>query len=187
MSKTVSLAIAELLDNAANASSHFREMEDSRLKLESNFTFNNAASNHVLQREAQVVLLNMAQAVVADGISPMYRMASQKNGGFVVVDRKFSYLPFLEGKDGKVVFVYEIVEEIEAVLDFRELHSFFPELTYPQIVGAVGFLRSLSQFNRKGMDLDALYDQTVESDPRFQKAVAEAMEDKEVVRVLAPL
>ena len=132
-------------------------------------------------------LLDMAKTVVADYISPMYQQASQSNGGFVVVDRKFGDLPLLMGTDNRPVFVYEVVEMIEETLDFSELHSRLPTLSYGQIVGTVGFLRTLAQFNRKGVDIDALQDEAIEADPMFQEAVKKGVQDEETTRVLTLL
>jgi len=133
------------------------------------------------------VLLGMAMSVRANSIGMMYQTASGKNGSYVVVDRKFSYLPLLWGKDGRPVAVYEVVEEIEAILDFGELRSRFPTLSYTQVTATIGFLRTLAQFNSKNKEIDALQDEEIENGKPFQDAVKQAMGDKEAVRVLAPL
>lgn len=136
---------------------------------------------------AQSLLLSMAMTFRANNISAMYRVASEKNGSFVTIDRRFGFLPLLWGKDQRPVPVYDVVEEIEAILDYDELKSRFPTLSYTQVSATVGFLRSLAQFNSKNVDIDALQDDEIESSQRFQDVVMQAMEDKEVMRVLAPL
>ncbi len=131
--------------------------------------------------------MDIAKSRVADYISPMYQQASRRNGGFVTIDHKFGDLPLLWGSDKHPIFVYEVVELIEETLDFSELHSRLPTLSYAQIAGAVGFLRTLAQFNRKGVDIDAMQDEDMEANSEFQQALRNAVQDKETARVLAPL
>jgi len=136
---------------------------------------------------ARNVLFGMAMSFRASNISVMYRVASEKNGNFVTIDRRFGFLPLVWGKDKRPVAVYEIVEEIEAILDFGKLKSRFPTLSYTQVTATVGFLRSLAQFNSKNVDIDALQDEELENSQSFQDAMRQAVDDKEVVRVLASL
>ncbi len=136
---------------------------------------------------ARNVLFGMAMSFRSSSIGAMYHVASEKNGSYVIIEQRFGFLPLLWGKDQQPIPVYEVVEEIEAVLDFSELHSRFPSLSYTQISAALGFLRSLAQFNSKGVDIDALQDEEIENSQSFQETVKQAMEDKEALRVLAPL
>lgn len=137
--------------------------------------------------EIHQTFISMVTTFVTDCASPFFKSSSQRNGGIVKIDRRYGYLPLLWGKDGKPVFVYEIIEEIEGIIDLSELQSRLPSLSYAQIAGSLGFVRSLSQFNRKCVDIDSLVDEAAESDPEFLSALEKAVEDQEAVRVLAPL
>jgi len=95
-----------------------------------------------------------------------------------------SSLPVVWGSDGDPVFLYQIVEELDAVTDYGELQARLPTLSIGQIVGSIGYLRKLSQFNTVGIDIDKLENQELESSSAFQAAVLKSMEDKQT-RVLS--
>lgn len=158
----------------------------------STVNWNNGPAFDVAVRPAQSqasqrLVMDIAKNRVADYISPMYQQASRRNGDFVTIDPQFSDLPLLWGSDKCPVFVYEVVDLIEETLDLSELHSRLPTLSYAQIAGTLGFLRTLAQFNRKGLDIDAMQDEDMEASPEFQQALRNAVQDKETARVLAPL
>lgn len=100
-----------------------------------------------------------------------FRYASKRNGNVVQLDENMAHLPAIIGEQDKVVFLCQLVEEIDSVLDYNELQNRLSELSYGQIVAAVGFLRTLCQFNSKRVDIDELVDSEDESDPEFQNRV----------------
>ncbi|MEK6410803.1 MAG: hypothetical protein AABN34_28095, partial [Acidobacteriota bacterium] len=52
------------------------------------------------------------------------------------------------------------------------------------ISGALAFLRRVSQFNIKGIDIDSLEDEELTGDAAFLGELREAFADREVARVL---
>lgn len=88
-----------------------------------------------------------------------------------------SFLPVLWGGDGEPVFLYHFVEGLDAAVDYKELQSQFPSLTLGQIGGAIAFLRGLSQFNVRGVDIDALEDLGLESAPEFQEQIRQSLKE----------
>ncbi len=115
----------------------------------------------------------------------MYKAASERTGFIVQVDAKYGYLPVVVGVDQEPVLLFNIVEEVEGIVDLQDLKNRFPTLSLGQLAGVFGFLRFLSQFNRSGIDIDAIEDRRFESDPEFQDAVKQSLNDKVATRVLA--
>lgn len=109
---------------------------------------------------------------------------SEKSGGAVMIDPKYGCLPMLIGSDGDAILLRDFIEEIDGVLDYDELQEKLPTLTFVQIASGIEFLRQLSQFNLRGIDIDDLEAQSIESDAQFQSIIGQALRDKEVARVL---
>lgn len=108
---------------------------------------------------------------------------SDVTGGFVQLSQDYNFLPALVGKDGKPVFLYQLVEMLEGYLDFDGLLAEFPTLNFSQIAGAISFLRKTSQINLRQVDIDELEDQ-LESE-EFMDDLRQAFEERgNIARVL---
>lgn len=88
-----------------------------------------------------------------------------------------SCLPVVRDKHGDMVFLYQIIEEIDAALDYGKVRQRMPNLSGGQIASVIGYLRGLAQFNLMGVDIDALEDGDIESSHEFQSTILESMED----------
>lgn len=110
--------------------------------------------------------------------------ASKKTGGYVRMKPDFSYCPYLPGTDLKPVFLSEVVEAIDGLIDYDEIKEDLPTLSIAQIGGAIAFLRKVAQFNSDDVDLDELEDSEIFSDQNFLGELRAALEDKETMRVL---
>ena len=79
---------------------------------------------------------------------------SQLTGGYVRLMPELSYIPVLVGNDENPVFLYHLIEGIDEFLDYDALLAEYPTLSYSQIVGAIKFLRKVSQINARRIDID---------------------------------
>lgn len=108
-------------------------------------------------------------------VSEVFKVASEQTGNFVNIDPRFAGLPMFMGSNNKPVLLYEFVEVIQEVLDIEEVKRELPSLSYAQIVGGVSFLRRLSQFNTRGVDIDELEDEATEGSAEFQLQLKSAL------------
>jgi hypothetical protein len=126
-------------------------------------------------------LLSVQNAAV--GIS-LFSQCNDATGGYVTLDAKFQFIPVLIGADKAVVPLYEFVEVVDGLLDYGAVLQELPALSYPQISGAISFLRKLAQTNPHNVDIDALEDIGLLSSESFLADIRSALADKEISRVL---
>lgn len=110
--------------------------------------------------------------------------ASVATGSHVQLVPEISFCPVLIGDDKSPVYLYEFVEALEDVVDYDEIKKELPSLSVGQIGGAIAFLRKISQFNVKGIDIDELEDEELVNDAAFLSELRKAFADQEVARVL---
>ena len=110
--------------------------------------------------------------------------ASKKSGGYVRMKPEYSYCPFLSGSNNEPVFLYQVVEVIDEVIDYDEIKEELPTLSIGQISGAIAFLRKVAQFNSDDVDLDELEDLELAQDTDFIEELRAALADQETMRVL---
>lgn len=122
---------------------------------------------------------NLASVVNAAGV---FANASERSGGVVALDPQFGCLPLIMGRDGQPVLMYKFVEVIHELVSLSEIQQEFPSLSYRQIEGGIAFLRALTQFNIRGLDIDAEEEQLLEASPQFQQQIKDALK-KEATRV----
>lgn len=111
-------------------------------------------------------------------------MASVATGAHVQLIPEMSFCPILMGDDKSPVYLYEFVEALEDVVDYDDIKKELPSLSVHQISGAIAFLRKISQFNAKGIDIDELEDEELVNDEAFLSELRKAFADQEVARVL---
>lgn len=110
---------------------------------------------------------------------------SQLTGGYVRLTPELSYIPALFGNDDKPVFLYHLVEGIDEFLDFNALLAEYPTLNYSQVVGAIKFLRKVSQMNARRIDIDDEEGKFDFDDDAFLRELRTAYENRgNVARVL---
>jgi hypothetical protein len=109
---------------------------------------------------------------------------SSSTGGAVIVSPEYRYLPAILGKDNEPVFLFELVESIEAFIDYKQLQEDFPTLSMLQLVGGVNFVRRAMQFNDAGIDIDRLEDEVADGTAEVQDAILRALAAQEATRVL---
>ena len=117
-------------------------------------------------------------------IAAFYTEVSHHTGSVVEIREEQSCLPLVRDSDGQPVLLYEFVSELDGLTDYDDLQERFPTLSYGQIAGCMAFLRRLTEFNTKGIDLETLEDSDLESNTDFQEALRRALSDGEVTRVL---
>lgn len=110
--------------------------------------------------------------------------ASAEAGNVVKIDLQNGGIPFLVGNDNRPIQLYRIIEEIDEITDFDTLKVEFPTLSYTQLIGALAFLRKLSQINIQGIGIDTVEDAEIESSPEFQAIILNSLADQEAKRVL---
>lgn len=94
-----------------------------------------------------------------------------------------SYLPVIKGANDELTFLYEFVQEWDAATDYADLQERMPNLTFGQIASAISFLRGVSQFNTRGIDIDALEDDDIESSAAFQEMIQKSLGELTTGRV----
>jgi hypothetical protein len=108
---------------------------------------------------------------------------SQETGGHVEIRPEFTFCPVLIGSNSQPVFLYEFVETLDDIIDYDRVKEELPILSTAQISGALAFLRRVSQFNVKGVDIDALEDEELTNDEAFLNQLRKALADQEVACV----
>ncbi|QQS42829.1 MAG: hypothetical protein IPM63_07815 [Acidobacteriota bacterium] len=106
-------------------------------------------------------------------------------GDYVRFAPELGFMPILIGRDGNPVFLFHFVEVIDEILDYEILVQEFPTLSYSQVAGAIAFLRKISQFNVRNVNIDAVQDDEDLKDPEFDKRLEQALLNQgDVARVL---
>ncbi len=108
---------------------------------------------------------------------------SHATGGYVQIDPRYSYMPFLAGTDGRPVFIFQLVEAIDEFIDYDRLVEEYP-LTYGQINAVFSFLRKVASVNGANVDVDEIEEQADELDAELISGLRAGLADQEVVRVL---
>ena len=81
-------------------------------------------------------------------------LASEAVGGYIKLSEEYSYCPVLMGNDRQPVFLYKFVEILDEILDYDQVKRELPTLSFAQINSAISFLRKVSQFNARRVDID---------------------------------
>lgn len=105
----------------------------------------------------------------------VFAQACERSGGIVVLNPDFGCLPMIIGRDGEKVLMYEFVEVLHELVSLADIQQEIPSLSYRQIEGGITFLRSLTQFNIRGVDIDAEEEQLLEASPKFQQQIKDAL------------
>jgi len=110
--------------------------------------------------------------------------ASEATGNYVQIQAQFGCCPVLVGNDQQPIFLYHLVEAIDEFVDYERLHEEFPTLSAAQINGALSFLRKLAQYNSRGVDIDALEEESHAEEHEFIEEIRHALNNKGLSRVL---
>jgi uncharacterized protein (DUF433 family) len=105
-------------------------------------------------------------------------------GGYVQIIPEMGCLPALIGNDARPVFLYEIIETIDNLVDYAAIKEALPTLSYAQISGAIAFVRKVAQLNARGIDIDEIEDELDANDAQLMDALRIARNDMEIKRVL---
>ena len=104
---------------------------------------------------------------------------SVDTGGHVQLLQEFSFCPVLMGSDSLPVFLYEFIEIIDETVDYDRIREELPTITSAQIDGAISFIRRLTQFNMKNVDIDGLIDQELTQSNNLLIGLTEGLGDQE--------
>ncbi len=156
--------------------SPFREVEDHmearpRLRHREGFSFPMSAEEPVATI-ADPYLSDIASVAKTVGV---FAQACERSGGTVVLNPDFGCLPMIIGRDGEKVLMYKFVEVLHELVGLADIQQELPLLSYRQIEGGITFLRSLTQFNTRGVDIDAEEEQLLEASPKFQQQIKDAL------------
>jgi len=114
-----------------------------------------------------------------------YDIASAKTGGVVLFDQKYGFIPIIVGGDDKPILLYKFIEVLDELVDYDELQAEFPTLTFGQIAGAISFLRTLAQFNGRGIDVEDIENRLIHAETDLQATIEDSLSKQGEVRVLA--
>jgi len=145
----------------------------------------NTGTSTSLSREVDEWLSRLADAQASAQVVRVLSHCSDITGGYVRMLPEFYCIPVLIGADNQAVPLYEFVEVLEGAIDYDSVIAELPNLTHPQINGALSFLRKLSQFNPRNIDIDSLEDEHIGRDTELIEELRRAVADKETSRVLA--
>jgi len=112
-------------------------------------------------------------------VTEFFTQTNEASGGMIVLDTQFACMPYLRGNDGHPVFLFQFIDVIDEYLDCDRLKREFPTLSYGQMAGAIAFLRKLSQFNTRNIDVESLEDADLEATPAFQSMIEQLLADQE--------
>ena len=112
---------------------------------------------------------------------------SMNTGGYVRFSPEIGYLPALIDNNSKPIYLYQLVELIDELLDYDQIKEEFPTLSYAQIGGAMAFLRKISQLNAKEIDIDELEDEFISEDSKLVSELRQALADMEIVNVFSEI
>ncbi len=115
----------------------------------------------------------------AINVTEFFAQTSKASGGMIVLDPHVACMPYLRGSDGQPVFLFQLIEVIDEYLDCDKLKQEFPTLSYGQMAGAIAFLRKLSQFNTRNIDIESLEHADLEASPDFQSMMEQLLADQE--------
>ncbi len=113
-------------------------------------------------------------ASVADS-AKAFAQASARSGGVVIIASQFGCLPMIVGRDSEPVLMYKFVEVLHELVSLAQIQQELPALSYRQIEGGITFLRALTQFNIRGLDIDAEEERMLEASPEFQQRIKDAL------------
>lgn len=96
----------------------------------------------------------------------------------------FSFCPVLIGNDQHPIFLSNFIEVVDELLDYDKIKGEFPTLSFAQIHGAIEFLKKISQFNSKGIDIEDFEDSVISENEELIQALKAAIANQETTRVL---
>jgi len=112
---------------------------------------------------------------------------SMSAGGYVRFSPEIGYLPALIDSNSKPVYLYQLIELIDELLDYDQVKEECPTLSYAQIGGAMAFLRKIAQLNPKEVDIDELEDEFISENPELVGELRQALADREIVNVFSEI
>lgn len=110
---------------------------------------------------------------------------SMNTGGYVKFFPEIGYLPALIDSNSKPIYLYQLVELIDELLDYDRIKEECPTLSYAQIGGAMAFLRKISQLNTREVDIDELEDEFISENSELVGELRQALADMEIVNVFS--
>ena len=122
-------------------------------------------------QELQILQNHTAHSAVSDYLT----VCAEEQGGLIQLSENYSSLPVLIDANGETIMVYQILEEIDCLIDLDALHETYPTLTYAQLGAVISFARAICQFNTGGIEIDALEEGELERDPSYQASIKEAL------------
>jgi len=85
-----------------------------------------------------------------------YSQSNDAVGGPIQLLPQYSFCPVLVQRDQTPIFLFQFVEVLDGLIDYEAVKNQLPGLSFGQIGGAIAFIRKLSQFNLKAIDIDEL-------------------------------
>jgi hypothetical protein len=134
--------------------------------------------------DLNLALLTAGRIQSMFSVANFFEKSSQLAGDYVRILPELKFMPVLPDNRGDVVFLYEVIEAIDGLVDYGKLNAQFPTLTISQLDGTIAFLRKLMQFNANGLDVDELEDIQIASDTDLVSDLKKAFQDTQIKRVL---
>lgn len=133
----------------------------------------------------QVIALSttVADALEKMSVLKIYSAYNDVTGKYITLSPELSFCPVLIGRNESLVFLFRFVEILDEIIDYEDIQSRLPELSFKQISGAMAFLRKLAQFNIKDIDIDAFIDENDTVDRDLHSALSAPREANFVLNI----
>lgn len=119
-----------------------------------------------------------------EGVLQTLQKFNDATGKYIQFPSEYYHLPALQDSRGEYLFLYELVEFLEEIIDFDSITEEYPGLSLAQIDGAISFLRKVAQWNSSGQDIDDLEDSFVAQDQELIDELRSSIANEGVARVL---
>ena len=113
-------------------------------------------SRHLLVMTKQVTKQVLVMTECGDKMATLQQYFKYNNavGAPIQLLPQYSFCPVWMERDQRPVFLFQFIEVLDELIDYDEVKERLPELSFRQIGGAIDFIRKLSQFNLKGIDIN---------------------------------
>ncbi|MFH0984295.1 MAG: hypothetical protein V1882_02040, partial [Candidatus Omnitrophota bacterium] len=113
-----------------------------------------------------------------------YNFSSLSSSERVMILPEYSFCPTLIGSDNQPVFLCDMLEVIDELLDYDKIKAEIPTISYAQIDGAISFIRKLLHFNSKSLDIDDLREEMTCQNELFLRRLRNSLTSPEPASVL---
>lgn len=133
-----------------------------------------------IDKSADDILRCMAEANERVSALRMMRGCSVSAGNYVKFLPELSLIPTFIGHDGSPVFLYQLVELLDEIIDYDLLIQEYANLNYGQLGSFFSFLKKILQLNAKNLDVEEFENDFYTQSPAFIEALRTALQEESV-------